>query len=69
MFVICGECGAYHKLYFLERKNKFVYEYHCGSVRYEIDPNDKVHALGRTRLIPLKPPVPAEDQFSQSSST
>jgi hypothetical protein len=56
-------------LYFLERKNKFVYEYHCGSVRYEIDPNDKVHALGRTRLIPLKPPVPAEDQFSQSSST
>jgi hypothetical protein len=56
MFVICGECGAYHKIAYLERKNKF--EYFCGRVQYLIDPTDKVHALGKTRLLLIKPPSP-----------
>jgi hypothetical protein len=56
MFIICGDCGAYHKLEWREKENKFAY--HCGTVLWRVDPTTPVEKLSKTRYLLIRPTDP-----------
>jgi hypothetical protein len=57
MFLICGNCGAYHKITWISRELKF--QYHCGTTRYLIDQKAGAYEYAPRKVILINPPEPA----------